>query len=240
MSGFFFELGKKLGPTVRKGQWIWQSATGDERDIIEAEAKVGRDLARAMTETGSAESNSAPQVLCAEIGQRLASQLANQHRHFEFTVLTTGEPNAFALPGGYIFVTDSLIELIGGVRDELSFVLSHEIAHVVKKHAMERVMTDAVIGAAVRALPATRLAANWIHSAGAKLLTSAYSQDHEFEADRFGNDLSTSSDFATDAGSRMLARLAERHGDESSGLPLAEYFATHPPLKDRIERLSRC
>jgi predicted Zn-dependent protease len=180
------------------------------------------------------------QARVSAIGQALTAQLRNQRRQFRFTVISADEPNAFAFPGGYVFITEPLIELVDAETDVLAFVLAHEIAHVVKKHAVERMMTGTVIGAAVRALPAARVAGNWIHSAAAKLLTSAYSQVHEFEADRFGDELSTASGYASGAGVELLGRLAQRHAtDQTLSVPLAEYFAAHPPLSERIARLRR-
>ncbi len=46
MSGLFYNLGRKLGPKVRKAKWLWQSVTGTEADAIRVEHEVGRDLAR--------------------------------------------------------------------------------------------------------------------------------------------------------------------------------------------------
>ncbi|MCA8962468.1 MAG: M48 family metallopeptidase [Planctomycetes bacterium] len=237
MAGFFYNLGRRLGPTVRKGQWLWQSAAGSEKDAIEAEAKVGRDLAETIVrEIGLSEDASITSEIDA-MGARLADRVKNRHRSFRTRVLAGGPPNAFALPGGFLFITRELIELAEGDADALAFVIGHEMGHVIRQHPVERIMTDAVVGAAVRALPTARLAGGWIQSAGARLLTSAYSQDREFEADALGVALAEAAGFDAIGSVRLLQRLADT--TRGSSRPLAEYFATHPPIEDRIHQLRR-
>ena len=67
-----------------------------------------------------------------QLGASLAARVANRRRHFDFTISESGEPNAFALPGGYIFVEQSLLRFCQWERDEVGFILGHEIAHIIR------------------------------------------------------------------------------------------------------------
>jgi hypothetical protein len=109
LSGLFYNLGRKVGPKVRKAKWMWESATGSEADAIKVEHEVGRDLSREIRhQLGPGREPQTEQIL-SEIGNRLVACVANKSRIFSFETVEGAEPNAFALPGGFIFVTKSLV-----------------------------------------------------------------------------------------------------------------------------------
>ena len=109
MAGFFYNLGRKVGPKVRKGKWIWHSLTGTEADSIEAEYEVGLDLAcEIRAQFGG---KSLRNEMVDEIGRRLTKRVVNKQRKFSFEIVEGDEPNAFALPGGVIFVTEPILKL---------------------------------------------------------------------------------------------------------------------------------
>ncbi|MBI1369378.1 MAG: M48 family metalloprotease [Planctomycetes bacterium] len=236
MAGFFYNLGKAAGPGVRKGKWLWQSFTGDENDIREAERGVGRDLAAVMKREMGVEDDPDRRAMISAIGDALAAVVKNRKIQFDLTIAARGQPNAFALPGGFIFITRALIDGLNRDRDQLAFVIGHEMGHVIKQHPSERATTDAAIRAAIRAVPAAGAAGQWFKSTGAQLMQSAYSQDREFVADQFGARLAQAAGFDPRAAMTMLAALA-KWSDAPEAPPLWEYFATHPPLKKRIAAL---
>jgi predicted Zn-dependent protease len=239
--GWFYSLGRMAGPKVRKGKWLWHSLTGDEADILRAELEAGRDLAATFREELGVEPDEAVRRRVAELGGQLSRCVKNRDREFTFTVTPDGEPNAFALPGGHVFVTRPLLDLIGEGEEadaELAFILGHEMAHVIKQHPMERLVSDTALGAAMRGLRVPGMAGQWLKSAGFRLLQSAYSQDRELVADKLGARLAEAARFAPEAAVRMLQRLQERAG-RSDGSDLAEYFASHPPFDERIDTLNR-
>jgi predicted Zn-dependent protease len=232
----FRKLGELAGPKVRKATWVWQSVTGSEEDILKAEAEVGRDLAAAMKQGLGVDPDPDLAANIRAIGNRLVATVADRRRSFDFTVLLHEEPNAFALPGGSIFITRPLIELIAGEVNQVACILGHEMAHVIKQDPMNRLMSDTAIGAALKAVRLAGPVGNWVSSTGAQLMRSAYSQDQELFADRLGARLAHAAGYDPRAALHMLKALSMLH-TEHPEIPLAEYFATHPPFRTRIAEL---
>jgi len=238
VAGFFYNLGRKVGPKVRKAQWMWQSLAGSEADAIAIERRVGLDLAHELTSQVDVDLDEGTRRFVRDIGDRLARHVANQKRRFDFEVLATGEPNAFALPGGFIYITRSLIELCERDGDEVAFVLAHEMGHVIRGHAINRIVTDSAIATASRVMPVRGALGAWLKKVGVEFLVSAYSQDLETEADALGSRLAEAAGCDTDAPLRLLSRLAalREHPGEHD---LSSYFATHPAPEVRMRNVRK-
>lgn len=237
--GWFYRIGRSVGPKLRKGQWYWNSLTGSEADAIEAEQHVGRDLHEEVVLQAGRAGTPAEIKWVEETGQRLASCVRNKQRRFHWTILAGESPNAFALPGGFVYITPGLLELMGRDPDELAFVLGHEMGHVIKQHPMERIMNDTALSAVARAMPAAGGAAGrWLQGSAMQLLQCAYSQENELLADRFGIKLAAAAGYEPSAGARLFERLSDREGRPSQ-IVLAEYFSSHPPLDVRIAELRK-
>jgi Zn-dependent protease with chaperone function len=145
------------------------------------------------------------------------------------------EPNAFALPGGFIFATRSLLRLCQGSHDDLAFVLGHEMAHVLCGHVMERLVARSLLSTAVGRLnPVGGLLRMPVASLMATLLQQGYSQDQELEADSVGLELMQRAGFDPAAGPRLLDRLRQHFAAPSE---LAGYFSSHPPWQVRLDSL---
>ena len=241
MSGFFYKLGRMAGPRVRKGKWVWRSLTGDEGEILEAEHEVGRDLAAAFAAQLGVEPSAEVRRYVAGIGGALAGRVREKRRKFRFTVASGGEPNAFALPGGERFVSRSLLELIGGERDPLAFILGHEMAHVIKRHPMDRVLSDAALSSAARTVRlggvAGQAVGGWVTGKGVELMRSAYSRERELAADQLGARLARAAGFDPAGAVHLMERL--KAVSVESDRPLGEYFSTHPPFDQRIAALRK-
>ncbi|MBI1372324.1 MAG: M48 family metalloprotease [Phycisphaera sp.] len=236
--GLFYKLGQLAGPKLRKGRWLWESVTGSEADIVEAEHATGADLAAALREQAGVDDDVELRRWVRKLGGELAECVANKQRKFAFEVIHGDEPNAMALPGGFVFINRPLIDLLNGDADETAFVLGHEMAHVIKQHAVDRLISDATFNTAMRAGPAAGVLGRWMSSTGRKLLSSAYSQDNEFMADKLGMRLAQAAGHDPHAAIRMLHRLKIATG-APDGEPLSTYFATHPPFDVRIVHLDR-
>jgi predicted Zn-dependent protease len=236
LAGFFRNLGHMAGPHYRKARWVLHSLTGTPEERLAAEYEVGRDMAHALSAEGRLDDHQATRQLLADIGGRLAGRLRNRQRRFTFQVLIDPQINAFAMPGGFVFVTGSLLDLCGSQVDELAFVLAHEMAHVVRGHAMERMVSGAVLNVASRASLAGRMMSKSVLNAAMAMLQRAYSRDQELDADAFAARLMVSAGLDPLAGASVLTKLAE-HADEPG--VLSAYFSTHPPLTERVERIRR-
>jgi Zn-dependent protease with chaperone function len=235
---FFFELGRRAGAGLRKGRWIWASLAGSEAEALDAEYRAGCDLARAFDRGALVDGDRRSCELLARITGRLTDRLSNKQRRWRVVPTRTDEAGAFALPGGFLYVTRPLLELCRFDEDEVACVVGHEMGHVVRGHAMERIASQLLTTAATRAarIPGGLLS-QWILGAGVHLFHSAYSQDRELEADEFGARLAAAAGYDPRGAVRVLERL--QHVEADSGLPMAEYFSSHPPLELRIRRLRR-
>ena len=237
MSGLFYNLGSRVGPKVRKAKWIWQSIVGSEADAITVEHDVGRDLAREIRHQLGIDQEPQIRQMLNKIGPRLAVCVANKSRAFSFEAIKGTEPNAFALPGGFIFVTRSLVELCQRNKNEVAFILGHEMGHVIRGHAMQRIISNTAISAASRAAPIRGLLAGWLRRVGVQFLESAYSQDLESEADKLGIRLVAAAGYDTKACVQLLSRLAELSPPVGQFDP-GSYFSSHPAFKIRIQNIN--
>ena len=237
MSKLFYNLGKKVGPRVRKAKWIWQSMTGTEADVIKVENDVGRDLAHDIRLQLKPDPDPQIDKLLREIGVRLAPCVANRYRTFSFETVKGGEPNAFALPGGFIFITTSLVELCHAAPDEVAFILAHEMAHVIRGHAMNRIISNTAISTAARVTPMRGVLSGWLQKVGTQFLESAYSQDLESEADTLGVRLAAAAEYDPRSATTLLARLANLTAAPQN-FYLGNYFSSHPPYETRIKTIN--
>jgi len=235
----FYDLGKKVGPKVRKARWVWESMTGTEADAIRLEHGVGSDLAGEARRQLQSDSDSEIRQLLGEVGLRLVDRVANRQRTFRFEAFLAAEPNAFALPGGYIFVSRPIVELCRWDRDEVAFILAHEMSHVIKGHAIERIVTNSAVSVASRAAPVRGVLGPWLQRVGVQFLETAYSRDQELEADRLGIRLVEAAGYEPQASVRLLKRLAELKAMPDP-LNLGAYFSTHPTFDLRIRSIRQC
>ena len=153
MAGLFYDLGKAIGSTLRRGKWVFDSVTGSEADAIRAEGPVGRDLAQALLQQMPPDPDPEVGHYLEQMGACLASRVRVPQRRFHFRAVDVAERNAFALPGGYIFVTRPLLELCRWNTDEIAFILGHEMGHVLRGHAMERIVNGWMLVVARRCCP---------------------------------------------------------------------------------------
>ncbi len=237
MSKLFHNLGRKLGPHVRKAKWIWQSMTGTEADAIKVENDVGRDLAYEIRRQLKPDAEPTVDKLLSQIAPRLSECVANRYRTFSFETVKGGEPNAFALPGGFIFITRSLVELCDANPDEVAFILGHEMAHVIRGHAMNRIISNSAISTAARVTPVRGILSGWLKKVGVQFLESAYSQDLESEADTIGVRLAAAAKYDPQAATRLLTRLAKLARPPQK-FNLGNYFSSHPAYKTRIQNIN--
>ena len=235
MSKIFYKLGKMAGPSVRKAKWIWQTAANSQAEAIKAEYEVGRDMAYDVRHRLNLDPDLQTGQILNEVGSRLASCVANKLRSFSFESIKGLGPQAFCLPGGFIFVSQSLVELCRWSRDEIAFILGHEMAHVIQGHVMERMISNSAIAAASRAAPVRGVFTASLRGVGIKFLETAYSQDQESQADRLGLRLAISAGYDPHGAIRFLSRIAESE-DKSK---LGNYFSSHPLCNVRIENITR-
>lgn len=235
MSGFFYNLGRMVGSKVRQANWVYRSLTGTEAESIAAEMAVGRDLASAFLQQMEVDPDPEAIQYLDALGARLVPCLRQQQWSFRFLSVLAPEVNAFALPGGYLFVTRRLLQICADDPDGLAFVLGHEMGHVVRRHAIERMMANSLLSGVLGRLPVAGGALRGqVVSLLGTLLRQGYSREQELDADSCGFDLVKAAGFDPQGATRVLLRL----GSFGTADPmLSGYLASHPPLEVRLAQL---
>lgn len=228
MSSLAYMLGRKSAPLFFKANWVMQSLTGTDSEKIEAEFQMGYLLAQVYEEKVPSIGNNR----LSEIAGRLVSCLRNKERKHCFKLDRSGEPNALAIPGGFIYLSETLFDLCGEDVDAIAFVLAHEIAHGIHGDANKRFLTKTAINGLLRLR--TRGINPAVQQMLAHLVQQGYSREQEFRADRFAVALSKAAGFDPAGGCRLFSMLGKRTGDASA---MGAYFSSHPSLADRIERI---
>ena len=172
----------------------------------------------------------------AQIGGWLAGNVQEKKLPFIVRVTAEREPNALALPVGSVFVSWPLLALCQWQRDEIAFVLGHEMAHIVRQHTLNRIVKDAALSLLLRQSFGKNAASAWLSKVGRQMLGCAYSTDDELEADVFAVGLVRTAGGDALAGERLLEKLAQGAPGQSVGIA-GDYLATHPPLIERIANL---
>lgn len=235
MAGFFYKLGKMAGPKIRKAQWIWASVTAPEAEAVEAEYRVGAEMAQAVrTMSGSSENRKNTEFV-RTLGNKLNPFTKNTLRKFSFECIDSDTPQAFCLPGGFIFLSGPIIDLCDRDPDIIAFICAHEMAHAIEGHVMERMIANSVITAAAKAAPIRKLAGGVLNKLGIDFLQNAYSQDNEYRADEMALKLVKAAGFDPKAALKLFEQLAHY---EHKPL-LGKYFSTHPPCLNRVKRLKQ-
>ena len=227
MDAFFERLGKKAGKTYNKSRWLYDSLLGTEEEGIASEYKLGRQMAKEIR----AESEVVDNELIKRLCKRLTAWINSPHR-FTCAVLRSSEINAFVLPGGFIFLTDAIVEHCERNEDELAFIIAHEMGHVVKGHAFDRMIADHSIQVISKWLRVGGLLQAAAKQATLKFLSTQYSRDNEHEADNFGIRLTMAAGYGSKGALRIFERLK---AFEEPDIP--EYFSTHPSFNSRIAQI---
>ncbi len=202
-----------------------------------------------LQEFGGAYPDEALQAYVAEIGKRVAVASDLPDAEFTFTLLDSEVPNAFALPGGYVYITRGLLALAES-EAEVAGVLGHEIGHVAARHTAQRqtratgaglLATLGTIGAAIFGGEAAGRLVQEVAGAGAQAYVAGYSRDQEFQADELGVDYMSAAGYDPQAMATFLDKLdaesaLERELAGGGDDPAASWFATHPRTLDRVQR----
>jgi len=176
------------------------------------------------------------------IGRRLIQAAGATDRNWTFTVLDSDVVNAFALPGGFVYITRGLLALPKD-EAEVAGVMAHEIGHVLARHSRQRMNRGAItslLAAGLGAVLGSPEIAQALNLGGTALLAK-YSRDQELESDRIGADLLSKAGYDPFAMATFLQTMLRysqyegmRKGKEMEGG--YDFFATHPPTGDRVDR----
>ncbi len=209
----------------------------------EEEIKLGLQAAPQMAaQYGGLEPNRADQARVDEVGRRIIEQSDARGAPYEFHFHVLADPktiNAFALPGGQIFITDGLLSKLT-TPGELAGVLAHEIGHVVDRHGAQHLakqrLTQGLGGAAVIMTsdpndPHSRRNAA-IAMAVTQLVNLRFGRNDELAADRLGVQYMSQAGYDPRSMIEVMKILASQ-----GGAAPPEFFSTHPNPGHRIEKI---
>jgi predicted Zn-dependent protease len=171
-----------------------------------------------------------------DIGQQLARVSHRPNLPWSFTVVDNPAINAFALPGGYIYLTRGILAYLDD-EAELAGVLGHEIGHVTARHAAQAYTRQAQAGIGLTILsifvPAAAPFAD-LGSAGLSVLFLRHGRDAELEADRLGVEYGSGAGYDPAGVPRFLATLARVDALSERGVP--NWLSTHPDPGSRVTK----
>ncbi|MBM4197631.1 MAG: hypothetical protein FJ197_11160 [Gammaproteobacteria bacterium] len=208
----------------------------------EQEARLGAQAAEQVEKEIGLLTDPALSGYVQTLGQRLALHSKRPEVRFSFAVADMPEPNAFALPGGYIYVSRGLLALANS-EAELVNVIGHEIGHVDARHAAQRQTRATGIGLATvlgtilagvaGGSDAARAASEIGQVAGAGLIAS-YGRDQERQSDDIGQRVSAAAGWDPAAMSAFLASLERDSTRRAGGARRPSYLDSHPALGERV------
>ena len=212
---------------------------------VEEEQELGDKLAHEIQQTLDMVNDPLVRAYVDEISRRLVEEARDHRFHYRFYVVKEQTPNAFAIPGGHIFITSGLIRLVD-TEDELAGVIGHEIAHGVLRHidkAIDRARRislatlAAVIAGAFLSKDAKGAATLTTGAmAMAQSLMLKYTRENEVEADQKGIKYMTDAGYDSQAMVTFLKKIYRWQRFTSPDVPT--YLSTHPGIDSRIAYLS--
>jgi predicted Zn-dependent protease len=241
LAGFsLFSYLKTRTPNTITGEYQYVDLSPDQ------EIALGLHAAPQMAQQhGGLHPDRQAQQMVDRIGNRLVAETAAAKTPYEFAFHLLADENtvnAFALPGGQVFITAGLLNRLS-TQGQLAGVLGHEIGHVVARHGAEHMakakLTQGLTGAAVLATydprnPSSRGTAAIAAMVG-KLINMRYGRDDELESDRLGVRFTAEAEFDPRAMIQVMEVLAAAAGKARQ----PEFFSTHPNPGRRVERIEQ-
>jgi predicted Zn-dependent protease len=205
---------------------------------VEEEAEIGREVAANVAAQFGVFNDPALTGYVNAVGLSVARFCPRQDVPYRFAVLDSPILNAFAAPGGYIFITKGLLLSLKN-EAELACVLGHEIAHVAKKHVINEIQKSRLVQASIPDyVKAEAKKAEWmslISDAAVQSLWKGLSRKDELESDRFGIEWASAAGYDARTYSDVLTMLKEKSHQPQDQKQLKFLFSTHPKPEDRLQ-----
>lgn len=231
---FDFDFNKVID-IAKKAQQATQ--TIDEPDEIE----IGHGIAANLLGASPLLPDKKVQQYVNQVGRWISLQTERPDLPWQFGVLESTDINAFATPGGTIFITNGLLLKLNN-ESELAGVLAHEMVHVLRKHHLAALQKAArmdiasdLAGEALKDKGNTAIMDKAI-KAGTEVYARGLDKDDEFEADRMGIVIATRAGYDPYGLPAVLQMLDSSNAQDSS---LALMFKTHPAPRDRLSLLDK-
>ena len=241
--GLLGTLSGNAAPPAAQGDDLIGLLTRSTETIDEAsEIQIGRQLAAVLLGSKPLHPDARLQAYVNRLGRWISLQSERPDLPWTFVVLDDNGYNAFAAPGGYVFVTKGLIDRCAD-ESELAGILAHEITHVTQRHHLQAMRKTAqsglltqLVASQIKTNAVGGLVASQVLALGRNLYARGLDQGDEFEADRRGVALSARSGFDPFGLPAALQVLRAA----SPGNPMFTLsLATHPPADQRLDQLQQ-
>jgi predicted Zn-dependent protease len=223
--------------------------TGGKDFVLMSESEeisLGRKYHQQITLEMPVYENAALTAYVNEVGQRIAKASHRPGLTFRFTVLDSDTVNAFALPGGYIYITRGILAYLNS-EAELAAVLGHEVGHVTARHSVRQHSAATATNVAGAILGATTgvAASQDLFNVFGKAMLSGYGREHELESDRLGAQYLARTGYDPQAMIEVIGvlknqELFERQRARAEGREARAYhgvFASHPENDRRLQEV---
>lgn len=243
-ASFFDELQKFADPESKESKILAGAAqvASSSKDIdYSTERNIGESLAlEGLQRFGSPVNNEVQQKYVNQVGTAVAVNSKRATIPYQFAILDSPVQNAFAVPGGVIFISRALVSILDN-EAELAAVLAHEVGHVAAKHALKSTQraqlfqgVGTITAASVRGGKGKQFASA-IGDMQAVLFDKGLDKNMEFEADLAAMEATYRTGYNPAAMISVLEKLQKL--EASSKDKKGSWFSTHPPLSERIARL---
>ncbi len=205
--------------------------TGD----VSAEKRLGQELAMWQKLTSRTEGDQAKVARVMNIFNKLAPQYNTHGMKLKCTVLHDSTVNAFAIPGGNVYVYSGIVDFLQS-DDELAAVIAHELAHVEKRHSLKNYRASAALTALLQKAVKNQKNKDLWCAVLSSLALMRFSQKQEDEADDVGQFRLAAAGFDPYGQVNVWERFLKKYGDSKG---LEKFLSSHPSHKARIENAKK-
>ncbi|MBI4891520.1 MAG: M48 family metalloprotease [Acidobacteria bacterium] len=212
-----------------------------EGQSTDYDKKIGAEAADQVLRTKGVYDDPQLEKFLQGLGARLVEQLGTQPFTYLFRVSDEADPNAYALPGGFVFATRGIFA-VAASEDELAGVLGHEVIHSDRRHAVKAMRHSILPG--ILAVPGALAGvfseeAGKVLSAPSSMAMAKYSRKNEDEADRLGTALAAKAGYDPLALRRCLTRLSKTVEAFTGEKEKGGFFADHPSTPERDAEIAK-
>lgn len=218
---------------------IYNSATGRQEVYFidtQAEISLGKDMAKQLSSQMQLVSDPKMQERLDKIGAKISAVSDRQDLKYSFNIVKEKEFNAFAIPGGNVYVNSGLIEAAND--DELAAVIAHEVGHIAARHSVKRLqvalgyqlISSIALGASSQGQLSEAVDVVF------NVVSLGYSRKDEYLADKLGIRYSKAAGFNPQGMVTFFQKLKAQSKD--NGLVLV-FLSSHPPIEERIKQANK-
>lgn len=206
----------------------------------EQEVAMGKEVAAKMVAYFKPFQNDKALAYVRKVGHVVALQSDRKDVKYRFDLLDTDDVNAFAAPGGYIFLTRGLLENIQS-EAQLAAVLAHEIGHVAGKHVVKQLETGQMVQAGLKRAESFTSGSQYLDQVAkeilARLIDRGLDHNSEYDADQRGTTYAYAAGYRPDGMMGFLTTM--QSAIQQADSKTAWLARTHPPVQERVQRIQQ-